>query len=95
MQSPPTRAGRTLSPPGRRPRRELCAGSLPSGVPGDNWPLMKQSQTQQLEEMHATLVRATASLQKLDVIETDRLLALLRGMVEGALAEAQHGRWWR
>ena len=56
---------------------------------------MKQSQTQQLEEMHATLVRAIASLQKLDVIETDRLLALLRGMVEGALAEAQHGRWWR
>ena len=56
---------------------------------------MKQSQTQQLEEMHATLVRATASLQKLDIIETDRLLALLRGMVEGALAEAQHGRWWR
>jgi hypothetical protein len=48
---------------------------------------MNQSQTQQLEEMHATLVRAIASLQELDVIETVRLLALLRGMVEGALAE--------
>jgi hypothetical protein len=56
---------------------------------------MKQSQTQQLEEIHATLVRATASLQKLDIIETDRLLAVLRGTVEGALAEAQHGKWWR
>jgi hypothetical protein len=56
---------------------------------------MKQSPTYQLEEMHATLVRALASLQNLDVTEADRLLALLRGMIEGALAEAQHGRWWR
>jgi hypothetical protein len=56
---------------------------------------MKQSPTQQLEEMHATLVRAIASLQELDVTETDRLLAVLRGMIEGALAEAQRGRWWR
>jgi hypothetical protein len=49
---------------------------------------MKQSPTQQLEEMHATLVRAIASLENHNVMETHRLLAVLRGMIEGALAEA-------
>ena len=57
--------------------------------------LMKQSPAQQLEEMHATLIRALASLENHDAMETHRLLAVLRGMIEGALAEAQHGRWWR
>jgi hypothetical protein len=56
---------------------------------------MKQSPTYQLEEMHATLIRALASLENQDAMETHRLLAVLRGMIEGALAEAQHGRWWR
>ena len=56
---------------------------------------MRQSPAQQLEEMHAALVRATASLENHDVMEAHRLLCLLQGMVEGALAEAQHGRWWR
>jgi hypothetical protein len=40
---------------------------------------MKQSQTQQLEEMHATLARAVASLENHNDTETHRLLALLRG----------------
>ena len=45
--------------------------------------------------MHATLIRALASLENHDTMETHRLLAVLRGMIEGAIAEAQHGRWWR
>jgi hypothetical protein len=51
---------------------------------------MKQSPAQQLEEMHAI-----ACLENHNVMETHRFLAVLRGMIEGALAEAQHGRWWR
>ena len=56
---------------------------------------MKQSPAQQLEDVHGTLVRAIASLENHDDTETHRLLAVLWGMIEGALAEAQHGRWWR
>jgi hypothetical protein len=56
---------------------------------------MKQSPTQQLEEMHATLVRAITLLRNQEIVEAHRLLAVLQGKIEGALAEAQHGRWWR
>jgi hypothetical protein len=83
-----------LTPP-PRPRHPLCAGSLSDSIQDCINGRMKQSPTQQLEEMHATLVRAIASLENHNVMETHRLLAVLRGMIEGALAEAQHGRWWR
>jgi hypothetical protein len=76
-------------------RASVCAGSLPECIRDCIDDLMKQSPAQQLEEMHATLIRALASLENHDAMETHRLLAVLRGMVEGALAEAQHGRWWR
>jgi hypothetical protein len=56
---------------------------------------MEQSPAQQLEDMRLTLVRAIASLENNDITEAHRLLFLVRGMVEGALAEAQHGRWRR
>ena len=73
----------------------VCAGSLPECIRDCIDDLMKQSPAQQLEEMHATLVRAIASLENHNFTEAHRLLAVLRGMIEGALAEAQHGRWWR
>jgi|EndMetStandDraft_9_1072997.scaffolds.fasta_scaffold1369526_2 hypothetical protein len=56
---------------------------------------MKQPPAQQLEEMHATFVQAISVLESQEIAEEHRLLALLRGMIEGALVEAQHGRWWR
>jgi hypothetical protein len=33
--------------------------------------------------------------RKPKIAEAHRLLSLLQGMIEGALAEVQHGRWWR
>ena len=68
-----------------------CPDSIQDCINGP----MKQSPARQLEEMHGTLIRALASLENHDDTETHRLLALLRGMIEGALAEAQRGRWWR
>jgi len=57
---------------------------------------MKQAPAHKLEEMHATLVRAIGSLESQEMAEAHRLLSLLQGIIEGALAEAQHGsRWWR
>ena len=57
--------------------------------------LMEQSPAQQLEDMQVTLVRAITLLENHEIMEAHRLLFLLRGMVEGAPAEAQHGRWRR
>ena len=52
---------------------------------------MKQSPAEQLEDMQATLVRAIALLENQKIVEAYRLLFLLRGMIEGALADAQSG----
>jgi hypothetical protein len=56
---------------------------------------MKQTPTRQLEDMEATLMRAIAALEKDESTEAARLLSLLRGMIEGALAEAKRGAWGR
>ena len=45
---------------------------------------MKQSPAQQLEEMHATFVRAISVLESQEIAEAHRLLSLLQGMIEGA-----------
>jgi hypothetical protein len=56
---------------------------------------MQQSPARQLEDMQATLVRVIAAFENQQIKEAHRLLFLLRGMIEGALAEAQHGAWGR
>ena len=72
-------------------RVPVCAGSQPDNIPGCITGLMKQSPAEQLEDMQATLVRAIALLENQKIVEAYRLLFLLRGMIEGALADAQSG----
>jgi hypothetical protein len=72
-------------------RVPVCAGSQPDNIPGCITGLMKQSPAEQLEDMQATLVRAIALLENQKIVEAHRLLFLLRGMIEGALADAQSG----
>jgi hypothetical protein len=54
---------------------------------------MEQLPVRRLKEMLATLVRATASLENDKATDAHRLLSLLQGMIEGAIADAERGRW--
>ena len=70
-------------------RVPVCAGSQPDNIPGCITGLMKQSPAEQLEDMQATLVRAIALLENPKIVEArriveaNRLLFLLRGMIDG------------
>jgi hypothetical protein len=67
--------------------------SEPPGAP--HQAPMELSRAQRLEQMIATLVRAMPPLENHDVREAKRLLSLLQGMIEGAFAQAQRGKWRR